>query len=54
MRRLLQLAARLKPRQLNSSKRQPKPKVSKGYVDGSIARSHVATARLIKAGRGTP
>jgi IS4 transposase len=54
MQRLLTLAARLKPKQLASSKRAPKPKLPKGYVDGSIARSHVATARVIKAGRETP
>ncbi|MDD2714117.1 MAG: hypothetical protein PHU77_14480 [Simplicispira sp.] len=30
------------------------PKVPKGFVDASLARSHVATARLIKAGQTTP
>ncbi|TQM99456.1 hypothetical protein BDD18_4116 [Acidovorax temperans] len=54
MERLLLLAARLKPRQLTTSKRAPKPQVPKGFVDGSLARSHVATARVIKAGRATP
>ena len=54
MERLLLLAARLKPRQLATSKRAPKPKAPKGFVDGSLARSHVATARVIKAGRATP
>ena len=54
MERLLLLAARLKPRQLATSKRAPKPKAPKGFVDGGIARSHVATARVIKAGRATP
>lgn len=53
MERSLLLAARLKPRQLSTSKRAPKPQVPKGYVDGGLARSHVATARVIKAGRGT-
>ncbi len=54
MQRLLELAARLKPKQLASSKRAPKPQVPKGYADGSVARSHVATVRVIKAGRATP
>ena len=54
MERLLLLAARLKPRQLATSKRAPKPKAPKGFVDGSLVRSHVATARVIKAGRETP
>ena len=36
-----------------ASKRAPKPQVPKGYVDGGLARSHVAIARVIKAGRGT-
>jgi hypothetical protein len=54
MQRLLQLAARLRPRQLASSKRKPKPKLPKGYVDASIARSHVATARLINTKLATP
>ena len=52
--RLLRLAARLKPRQLSTSKRAPKPQVPKGFVDAGLARSHVATARVIKAGRATP
>jgi IS4 transposase len=54
MQRLLQLAARLRPRQLASSKRKPKPKLPKGYVDASIARAHVATARLINIKLATP
>lgn len=54
MQRLLGLAARLKPRQLATSKRAPKPKVPKGFVDGALARSQVATARVIRAGRATP
>jgi len=54
MERLLLLAARLKPRQLTSSKRAPKPQVPKGFVDGALASSHVATARAIKAKRVTP
>lgn len=54
MDRLLRLAARLKPRQLATSKRAPKQQAPKGFVDGALARSHVATARVIKAGRATP
>lgn len=54
MQHLLQLAARLKPRQLASRKRGPKPKSPEGYGDAARARSHVATARVIKAGRVTP
>jgi len=49
MQRLLHLAARLKPKQLATSKRAPKPAVPKGYVDGSTARSHVSTDRVLKA-----
>lgn len=52
--RLLALAARLKPKPLTSSKRAPKPKVPKGYVDGSTARAHVTTAREPKARKVTP
>ena len=54
MERLLSLAARLKPRQLTTSKREPKPQVPKDFVDSDLARSHVTTARVIKAGRTTP
>lgn len=54
MERLLRLATRLKPRQLTTSKCAPNPKVPKGFVDGALASSHVATARVIKAGRATP
>ncbi len=49
LQRLLRLTSRLSPRQLATSKRKPKPAVPKGYVDGSIARSHVATDRMLKA-----
>ena len=54
MDRLLSLAARLKPRKLTTSKRAPKPQVPKEFVDSDLARSHVTTARVIKAGRTTP
>lgn len=46
--RLLRLVSRLSLRQLTSSKRGPKPTTPKGHVTGSIARSHVATDRVIK------
>jgi IS4 transposase len=46
--RLLQLAGRLSPKQLATSKRGPKKSRAKtGYVDGVVARSHVSTARVI-------
>ena len=48
LQRLLALAHRLSPRQLATSKRAPKPATAKGYVHGSIARSHMATHRLLK------
>ena len=46
--RLLRLASRMSPKQLATSKRKPKTVQAKGYVDGSIARSHVSTARVLK------
>ncbi len=45
--RLLTLARRINPRQVAISKRKPKPKTPKGYVDGKTARAHVATARIL-------
>ena len=45
---LLVLAARMSPKQLATSKRKPKPLVPKGYVDDSLARSHVSTSRVLK------
>lgn len=45
---LLLLARRMSPKQLATSKRKPKSTQAKGYVDGSIARSHVSTARVLK------
>ena len=51
---LLRLAAHLRPKALATSKRAPKPIKPKGYVDGSIARSHVSTARVLKARRARP
>ncbi len=52
--RLLHLAQHIDPRSVALSKRKPKPKTSKGYVDGATARAHVATARILaqaKTGR---
>ena len=46
--RLLRLARRILPKQVATSKRGPKIDKPKGYVDGSIARSHVSTARVLK------
>lgn len=54
MGRLLLLAVRLKLRQLTTSKRAAKPQIPKVFVDGGLARSHVATSRVIKAGGTTP
>jgi IS4 transposase len=52
---LLRLARMLNPRQIATSKRGPKIVKPKGYVDGAIARAHVATARvLIQAQGSTP
>lgn len=53
--KLLRLARRILPRQVVTSKRGPKIDKPKGYVDGSIARSHVSTARVLKQARtGSP
>ena len=51
-RHLLRLAKRMSPKQLATSKRKPKAAQAKGYVDGSIARSHVSTARVLKQAAG--
>ncbi|MFT4267207.1 MAG: IS4 family transposase, partial [Xenophilus sp.] len=50
--RLLRLASRMSPRQLATSRRTPKAAQAKGYVEGSLARSHVATARVLKQAAG--
>jgi IS4 transposase len=52
--RLLQLAHHIDPRQVSTSKRKPKPKTPKGYVDGQTARAHVATARVLAQARTRP
>lgn len=49
--RLLHLARRILPKQVATSKRGPKVDKPKGYVDGSIARSHVSTARVLQQAR---
>jgi len=48
---LLRLARRILPKQVATSKRGPKLDKPRGYVDGSIARSHVSTARVLKQAR---
>ncbi len=50
--RLLRLASRMSPGQLATSKRKPKAVQAKGYVEGSIARAHVSTARVLKQAAG--
>jgi hypothetical protein len=52
--RLLTLARRINPSQVATSKRKPKPKTPKGYVDGNTARAHVATARILAQASTTP
>ena len=49
--RLVQLARRIDPKQLATSKRKPKRAQLKGYVDGKTARAHVATARVLAQAR---
>lgn len=46
--RLLRLGRCMSPKQLATSKRKPKSAQAKGYVNGSIARAHVSTARVLK------
>lgn len=48
---LLEIAARADPRTLRKHPRAPKPALKKGYVAASVARRHVATARVIMKGR---
>ncbi|MCW8205626.1 IS4 family transposase [Verminephrobacter aporrectodeae subsp. tuberculatae] len=45
--RLLELASHLNPRTVSTAKRGPKIHKPKGYVDATIARSHVSTARVL-------
>jgi len=51
---MLRLARNINPRQVATSKRAPKPKAPKGYVDGKTARTHVATARVLAQTKTTP
>jgi IS4 transposase len=46
--RLLELARGIDPKQLTTNKRGPKIAKPKGYVDGTTARAHVSTARVLK------
>ena len=48
---LLRLARAIDPRQVATSKRGPKTKKPKGYVDAAVARVHVATARVLRKAR---
>ena len=52
--RLLQLARRIDPKRVAASRRGPKVKVPKGYVDGQTARAHLATARVMVKAKLTP
>jgi len=49
--RLLQLARNVDPRQVATSKREPKVAKPKEYIDGATARAHVATARVLAQAR---
>ncbi len=46
--RLLALAKRVDPRRIATSPRGPKRKVDKPYVAATVAREHVATARVLE------
>lgn len=48
---LLQMAGKADPRKLRKHPRGPKATKKKGYVPGSEARKHVATARVLQTGR---
>ena len=52
--RLLALARHIDPRRVATSKRKPKPKTPKDYVDGKTARTHVATARVLAQAKARP
>jgi hypothetical protein len=47
---LLQIALHANPKSLRKHPRSPKPLAKKGYVSGTVARRHVATARVLKNG----
>jgi IS4 transposase len=48
-----QLARAVQPRKLRKHPRQPKTKPKPGYAPASVARRHVATARVLAAGKIT-
>lgn len=50
-RTLLKIATHVDPRAMRKHARGPKAPKKKGYVAGCVARRHVSTARVIKAGR---
>jgi IS4 transposase len=50
-RALLDIATHVNPRTLRKHPRGPKKLVKKGYAPGHVARSHVATARVLNSGR---
>jgi len=52
--RLMELAHRVNPKRVATSKRKLKPIQRKGYVDGKSARSHIATARALAQDRPSP
>ena len=52
--RLLCLARHIDPRQVATSKRKPKPRTRKGYVDVRAARAQVATARVLAQAKTRP
>ena len=52
--RLLQLARLVDPKRVAASKRGPKAKAPKGYVDGKTARAHLATARVMAKAKLSP
>ncbi|MEN3291962.1 MAG: hypothetical protein V7642_1215 [Burkholderiales bacterium] len=45
---LLQVAGKVDLRAMRKHPRGPKKPKKKGYVEGAIARRHVATARILK------
>lgn len=52
-RQLKDLARRVRPHTLRKHPREPKPKPKPGYAPSSVARRHVATSRVLAAGRVT-
>lgn len=50
-RELIKMATHVDPRAMRKHTRGPKAPKKKGYVAGCLARRHVSTARVIKAGR---